>query len=160
MGGCGCASYAQKGPSRRAGHLARRSQSRSHAPRSGFCFFNSDPIRRITPRLLRYSIPIPGACSLSLSPALFQARTSPHLRHSSHHAFIMCPESCPRHSPLMCTFDFVGILCFDGGREKILSAIKAYAAKATRIVCEVYDGFGKFGCGGIGVWAIRHRATI
>jgi hypothetical protein len=60
----------------------------------------------------------------------------------------------------MYPFDFVGILCFDGGRENILSAIKAYAAKATRIVCEVYDGFGKFGYGGVGVWAIRHWATI
>ena len=41
-----------------------------------------------------------------------------------------------------------------------LNPIKIYAAKATRIVCEVDDGFRTSGCGGAGVRAVRHRATV
>src|SRR5882724_2849447 len=97
MGGCGCVSCAQKGPSSRAGHLTRQCESRSHAPRSGFGLSNLDPIRRTIPHLFSHTspssapvprprprylsvhvlLPIPSAFPY-LSPALFPA----HLRHS------------------------------------------------------------------------------
>ena len=83
-----------------------------------------------------------------------------HLRHLPRPIALLWPRPCPRHSPILYTFDFIKQICFDGSSGTTLTLIKAYAAKATRIVCKVYDGFGKFGCGGAGVWAVRHWATV
>jgi hypothetical protein len=75
MGGCGCASYVQKGPSSRAGHPARRRSSRSEVRGSRCYVVNPDPIRRMHAHPSRRRIPILGTRSASSSPAL--SRTYP-----------------------------------------------------------------------------------
>src|SRR6266550_6618313 len=113
MGGCGCASYVQKGPSRRAGPRTRRSQSRSHAPRSGFCFANPSPIRGTTPHPSRPELPILGTHSISPTSALFPALSPTHRRHSLVLTLGIWqhPFPAPDHSLTVCTYHATSFSC-------------------------------------------------
>jgi len=113
---------------------------------------------------LRHLLPLPtlGAFSITVpcpSPALGAANLrhppKPCYRHLSRHIVLLCPLSCPRHSPILYPFDFIKIVCYEWGTSLLVHDNR----RRKQHVCSVVTKGGESDCWGYDRQPLRGRSS-